>query len=130
MGITIHLPGTDAGMILRMEDEGGCCHCFLNDHGERLIGSQPAKYVVKHLLEALADPQANLAGVLEGHPVSWVMSLSSPHVSIYSAAVEQDQWLLFQNAEAVFVHIIILTPEQSELWKSRLKTSLSMLGQV
>jgi hypothetical protein len=124
MAITIHLPGTGADLMLRTEEKTHWCRCFISDRGEHLIGGQPAKYVIHRLLEGLADPQANPAGEIEGHPVSWVMSLASPHVSVYCAEVDQDRWLFFQNSEAIIIRIIILTPEQQEQWKIELQEAL------
>jgi hypothetical protein len=122
MGITIHLPGTVARMILHMDDESrGWCRCFISNRGEHFIGGQAADYVLTHLLQALEDPLINPVGEIDGLRVSWVLSLSSPHVSIYSAEVDRDRWLFFQNAEAVITGIIILAPEQQEIWKSQLK---------
>jgi hypothetical protein len=124
MGIEIHLAGTGSGLILRMEEGArGWCRCFISDRGEHLLGGQPADYVISHLLQALEDPLANPAGEIDGHIVSWVMSLSSPHVSMYSTPVDQDQWLFLQNAEAKIIHVFVLTAEQTELWKSRLQSS-------
>jgi hypothetical protein len=127
MAITIHLTGTGADLMLRTEEKTRWCRCFISDRGEHLIGGQPAKYVIHRLLEGLADPQANPAGEIEGHPVSWVMSLASPHVSVYCAEVDQDRWLFFQNSEAIIIRIIILTPEQIELWKGQLQSTLTGL---
>jgi hypothetical protein len=124
MAITIHLTGTGADLMLRTEEKTHWCGCFISDRGEHLIGGQPAKYVIHHLLDGLADPQANPAGEIEGHPVSWVMSLASPHVSVYCAEVDQDRWLFFQNSEAIIIRIIILTPEQQEQWKIELQEAL------
>jgi hypothetical protein len=125
VGIAIHLPGIGAGMTLRMEEgTRGWCRCFLSDRGERLLGGQPADYVISHLLQALENPLANPAGEIDGHVVSWVLTLSAPYVSIYSAALDHDQWLFFLNAEAIIVHVVILTPEQSELWKRQLQQAL------
>jgi hypothetical protein len=124
MAIAILLTGTGADLILRTEEKTRWCRCLISDRGEHLIGGQPAKYVIHHLLDALSDPQANPAGEIEGHPVSWVMSLASPHFSVYCAEVDQDRWLFFQNAEAVIIRIIILTPEQQEQWKSELQEAL------
>ena len=128
MAITIHLPGTGADLILRTEEKTRWCRCFISDRGEHLIGGQPAKYVIHHLLEGLVDPQANPAGEIEGHPASWVMSLASPHVIVYCAEVDQDRWLFFQNSEAIIIRIIILTPEQQAQWKNELQSILSGLG--
>ena len=128
MAIAIHLPGTGADLILRTEEKTRWCRCFISDRGEHLIGGQPAKYVIHHLLEGLVDPQANPAGEIEGHPASWVMSLASPHVSVYCAEVDQDRWLFFQNSEAIIIRIIILTPEQQAQWKNELQSILSGLG--
>ena len=128
MAITIHLPGTGADLILRTEEKTRWCRCFISDRGEHLIGGQPAKYVIHHLLEGLVDPQANPAGEIEGHPASWVMSLASPHVSVYCAEVDQDRWVFFQNSEAIIIRIIILTPEQQAQWKNELQSILSGLG--
>jgi hypothetical protein len=124
MAIAILLTGTGADLILRTEEKTRWCRCLISDRGEHLIGGQPAKYVIHHLLDALSDPQANPAGEIEGHPVSWVMSLASPHFSVYCAEVDQDRWLFFQNSEAVIIRIIILTPEQQEQWKSELQEAL------
>lgn len=126
MAIAIHLTGTGADLILRSEETTGWCHCFISNRGEHLIGGQPAAYVIHHLLDALVDPQANPAGEIEGHPVSWVMSLASPHVSVYCAEVDQDRWLFFQNAEAIIIRIVILTQEQIELWANLLQQALSL----
>jgi len=124
MAIALHLTGTGADLMLRTEENTGWCRCFIRNRDEHLIGGQPAKYLIHHLLAALADPQANPAGEIEGHPVSWVMSLASPHVSVYCAQVDQQRWLFFQNAEAIIIRIIILTPEQQEHWKSELQQVL------
>jgi hypothetical protein len=124
MAIAILLTGTGADLILCTEEKTRWCRCLVSDRGEHLIGGQPADYVIHHLLDALSDPQANPAGEIEGHPVSWVMSLASPHVSVYCAEVDQDRWLFFQNAEAIIIRILILTPEQQEQWKSELHEAL------
>jgi hypothetical protein len=126
MAIAIHLPGTGADLILRTDGKTGWCHCFISNRDEHLIGGQPANYVIHHLLDALVDPQANPAGEIEGHPVSWVMSLASPHFSVYCAEVDQDRWLFFQNAEAIIICIVILTVEQIELWTNLLQQALSL----
>jgi hypothetical protein len=123
MGITIHLPGNGAGLVLRMEKGGAAwCRCFISGRRERLIGGQPADYVVHHLLEALENPSGNPAGEVDGHAVSWVMSLASPHVSIYSAVIEQNQWLLIENADGSISRTIGLTPELVRLWSSKLRS--------
>lgn len=124
MEITMHLPGTGADLILRTDEKTGWCRCFISNRGEHLIGGQPANYVLHHLRDALVDPQANPAGEIEGHPVSWVMSLASPHVSVYCTEVDQDRRLFFQNAEAIIIGIVILTPEQIELWTNLLQQAL------
>jgi hypothetical protein len=126
MAITIHLPGTGADLILRTEEKTLWCRCFISDRSEQFIGGLPANYVIHHLLDALVDPKANPPGEIEGHPVSWVMSLASPHVSVYCAEVDQDRWLFFQNAEAIIICIVILTVEQIELWTNLLQQALSL----
>jgi hypothetical protein len=123
MGIAIHLPGNGAGLILRMEEASpGWCRCFISDRGEHLIGGQPADYVVQHLLEALENPFGNPAGQVDGQAVSWVMSLASPHASIYSAVIEKKQWLLIENADGKISQTLGLTPELVSLWKSKLRS--------
>jgi hypothetical protein len=115
MAVTILLPGIGASLILRIEE--GWCRCFVSDCGEQLVGGQPTDYVINHLLQALENPLANPAGEIEGQAVSWVMSLASPHASIYSAVIDQNQWLLIQNADGEISHTIGLTPALVRLWK-------------
>ena len=62
MAIAILLTGTGADLILRTEEKTRWCRCLISDRGEHLIGGQPAKYVIHHLLDALSDPQANPPG--------------------------------------------------------------------
>jgi hypothetical protein len=126
MAITIHLPGTGADLILRTDEKTGWCLCYISNRGEHLIGGQPANYVIHHLLEAFVDPQAKPAGEIQEHPVSWVMSLASPHISVYCAEVDQDRWLFFQNAEAIIIRIVILNVEQQAQWKNELQQAVVM----
>ena len=73
-------------------------NCFLvtsNENNEKIfLGAQTQNYVVKQLLSYFEDSSHNPSEILDGYPVSWIMTLSETHYVLYCSK-DEDIFLLF-----------------------------------
>lgn len=92
-----------------------------------LVGSDALSVVRLRLMEFLQDPDAhqlrNAAGKLGDVPVSWIMSLSDPHGSLYATIEAGGTFrVLAQNAEMRITAELKLNTSQRVEWLRQLES--------
>jgi hypothetical protein len=82
-----------------------------SEQGDRTLGAEDLKYLRRNLGSFLRKPTPDL---------SWVLTLSETHGSVYGAAVEQGVVLRFQDRNAKFFDEVRLDDAERKLWLAQI----------
>jgi hypothetical protein len=123
MSAELDLPAERGGLRLRIESQPPrWCLCYLMPEA-RLLGGYSTDYVLGHLRQAIENPAANPVGEMDGRPISWVMSLASPHSSLYTTMLADRQHLFLADANGSRFAELNLGPEQRRQWIATLEAA-------
>lgn len=102
-------------------DRSQWCDVMLEANGRHHLGSETRAVLVARLVRGLRDelPEPT-AGELDGVAVSWVLSLSERHASVYAAQSADIRSLYFQDSEGKLIVRVDLERQDRERWISLL----------
>ena len=114
------LPAGAARLVLTC-DSSQWCEVVLEADGRHELGAETRAVLVERLLRGLRDelPEPT-SGELDGVAVSWVLSLSERHASIYAAQRADVRSLYFQDSEGNLIVRVDLKSEDRKRWVSLL----------
>ncbi len=123
MARTLALESGDARFFLSVNQSGWCS---LSLHiGDQVfeLGADTVSKVKERLGRALRIPRdlGICVGKIDDRSVSWVMSLSEHHASIYAHLQSDGMILVFQDMDARTIAMISITDVQSVDWLNQLE---------
>lgn len=112
------------GGSLRIEaGPKGWCRCELISSRRTYLGAANIDHLTSRLLAALdEDLEGDAIGEILGYEVSWVMSLSEAHCTLYATTGGPDLTLFWQDAEAKLIGAIRLSRDQRFRWRQQLES--------
>ena len=124
------LATASGSLVLEIEPGGShWCRCYLEKDGRVELGGQPARYVLNHLVASLEQSVHQHIGELQGHQVSWVMTLAAPHCTLYRAIDTGEEILFFvQDAGTTMIGGLSLTPAQRVRWQQQLNAAIPLVN--
>ena len=115
------LPAGSARLILSADDSDWCQVSL--DLGELYpLGAESCPILVEKLLKSLrVEVSGPESGTIDGVEVTWVLSLSERHTTIYTAQRDDLRALYFQGADGSLIARLDLSEEQRLEWVSLLE---------
>jgi hypothetical protein len=120
----LNLEGKNSSLLIERESDSWF-KCFLITADNRIfLGAETKKYIIRQLLNCFEAVSQNSSGVIDGYPVSWILTLSETHIVLYCAK-DKNTFLLFwqDSRERNFgkVGTVEIDETLSEKWINELK---------
>jgi hypothetical protein len=120
----VKLEGRNSSLLIERESDSWF-RCFLITADNKIfLGAETKKYIIRQFLNYFETTNQNLSGVIDGYPVSWILTLSETHIVLYCAK-DKNTFLLFwqDSRERSFgrVGTIEIDETLSEKWINELK---------
>lgn len=124
MGETLILDGIGGSLRMRIGTEGWCKCELITTHSSTFLGADNIDQLAGRLLAALDEKHQHTIGEINGYKVSWVLSLSEAHCTLYAATCGLGRILFWQDANARLIGTIRLDQQQCAQWHKRLEASI------
>jgi hypothetical protein len=119
---------TDTRAIELVSNANDWCQMVLvTASGDRIeLGADMLRIIVGKLLDALDQRPATAAGLMQGRPVTNVLSLSEKHASLFRSFTPGENMSLWvQDANGALLDRIELTPLEQSEWIAILQEAVS-----
>lgn len=117
----IKLKGKHTQLVLEHQAKAWCCVKFVEKSGRILdLGADDEDTILVKLLSTLRGPLTPIAGVINGVKVSWVLSLSERHGSIYAGKAKDILILFLENGDGDIIGQLELSPRDIPDWMALL----------
>ena len=120
------LESSVADLLLTWSDLGHGDWCQVDLRMAQLnvrLGADARHIVFERLARGVAGAIGDTTSVIDGTPVTWVLSLSEKHHSIYVAPDASRRSVLILGAEGSIISRFALTPEERERWERQLRSA-------
>lgn len=99
---------------------------YLQIENERhFLGAERFEYIRQRLNNAFDENQQRYAGFINSEPVSWVLTLSETHCTIYANSYIENLKFYIQNKNAEIKFVFELSSEEKRIWKEKLTVEIN-----
>jgi hypothetical protein len=124
--MVIKLVASETELTLRSDKDGWCeVDLFFGGRTVRL-GADQQQLVIERFASGLErELKGDVAGVINGMDVVWVLSLSEEHGTIFAAGDGERRVIFFQEASGSLLGTVVLSAEDRARWLGQLSPAAS-----